>query len=93
MSVRMALAKLAAVAAGGALVTGGAVHVAEPQTTQVEYKTKGAAPVKYVKERPAKRVLPKKVKRIRRVIELEDIGDSLSGMLDRRNIGRTIVRM
>lgn len=34
MSVRMALAKLSAAAAGGALIGGGAVHVAEPPSVE-----------------------------------------------------------
>ena len=36
MSVRIALAKLAAAAAGGTLLVGGAVHVAEPQAANLE---------------------------------------------------------
>ena len=74
MSVRMALAKLSAAVAGGALLGGGAVHVAEPQIANgTSYKqvkhVKGEKP-KYVKH-IAKRVAPKprKVKRIRRVVE------------------------
>ena len=68
MSVKTALAKLAAAAAGGALLGGGAVHVAEPQSADVT-TYKSSKPV-YTKH--AKRVVletPKKVKRIRRVIE------------------------
>ena len=45
MSVRMALAKLSACAAGGALLGGGAVHVAEQPARQVQY-------VKQVKAAP-----------------------------------------
>src|SRR5688572_24961657 len=71
MSVRTALAKLSAAAAGGALV-GGAVHVAEPQAATTSYKSakmvKGERPVKYVKERRAQRVVPP---RARRVVERE----------------------
>jgi len=37
MSVRMALAKLSAFAAGGALIGGGAVHVAEAPAAQTTY--------------------------------------------------------
>ena len=70
MSVRMALAKLSAVAAGGTLLVGGAVHVAEPQAATVDYKSiksiKGDKRIKLVKQ---ERRVPKKVKRIRRVIE------------------------
>jgi len=70
MSVRMALTKLAAFAAGGAVIGGGAVHVAEAPASSVTYvkhaKT-AQAPVRY---RKAKRVAaaPRKVKRIRRVV-------------------------
>ena len=39
MSVRMAIAKLSVAAAGGAIIGGGAVHVAEPQTSVVRYKS------------------------------------------------------
>src|SRR5690606_152164 len=71
MSVRTALAKLAAAAAGGALV-GGAVHVAEPQATQVDYKSgktvKAAAPVKYAKAPPP---APPRQRVVRRVVEEE----------------------
>ena len=78
MSVRMALAKLSAAAAGGALLGGGALHVAEPPATNApSYKSvKGPASAspKYIKQRPAKRVAekPRKVKRARRVIEEEE---------------------
>ena len=41
MSVRMAIAKLTAAAAAGAVVGGGAVHVAEPQAASTEYKVDG----------------------------------------------------
>ena len=74
MSVKTALAKLSVAAAGGALLGGGAVHVAEPAKAAVDYKT-----VKSIKtERPVhtkliKRVIakPRMVKRIRRVVEEE----------------------
>jgi hypothetical protein len=73
MSVKMALAKLSATAAGGALLAGGAVHVAEtPITDAPSYKsTKSvkAQPVKYVKERRAERSVPKTVKRKRRIVK------------------------
>ena len=53
MSVRMALAKLSACAAGWALVGGGAVHVAETPAEKGEYRK-----VKMVKtEKPVKRVV------------------------------------
>jgi hypothetical protein len=38
MSVRMALAKLSACAAGCAIIGGGAVHVAEKQAAKTEYR-------------------------------------------------------
>ncbi|HMP55969.1 MAG TPA: PEP-CTERM sorting domain-containing protein, partial [Novosphingobium sp.] len=69
----MAIAKLSAMAAGGALVGGGAVHVAEAPAAQVRYaKTAQAAPAKRVKEPrvTAQRVAqaPRQTKRIRRVV-------------------------
>ena len=39
MSVRMAIAKLSVAAAGGAIIGGGAVHTAEPQTSVTRYKS------------------------------------------------------
>ncbi|MGR3579923.1 MAG: hypothetical protein ACU0CV_09660, partial [Sagittula sp.] len=74
MSVKMALAKLSATAAGGVLLAGGAVHVAEmPITDKPSYKSdKGkTAPVRYVKQAPkkvAKRTVPKETKRKRRIV-------------------------
>src|SRR3990167_379600 len=82
MSVRMALAKLAAVAAGGALVGGGAVHVAEPQAEVVEYKSAKPQALRYVKEQPrAHRAIPKRTKRIRRVIEEQDCCEEQVAMI------------
>lgn len=90
MSVKMALAKLSATAAGGALLAGGAVHVAEtPITDSPVYKsstkTKGsvkAQPVRYIKERPrAKRRVTKSVPRkrriVKRVVECEPMGPGM----------------
>ena len=59
MSVKSALAKLSATAAGGALLAGGAVHVAEkPVTDNPQYKTKQ---VKYVKQaKPKPRSVPER---------------------------------
>ena len=60
MSVRMALVKLAAFAAGGAVLGGGAVHVAEAPAATVQYvKHKRPAPtVKHiVKKHKAKRMV------------------------------------
>ena len=51
MSVKSALAKLSATAAGGALLAGGAVHVAErPVTDNPQYKSKSVKQAKYVKQ-------------------------------------------
>src|SRR5919112_385944 len=60
MSVRMALAKLCACTAGGAILGGGAVHVAEnpPQRPALVHHSKVAAP----------RVAVRTVKRVRRVV-------------------------
>ena len=62
MSVKMALAKLSATAAGGAILAGGAVHVAEqPITDNPTYKSVKApqsikAQPRYIKEeRPTTR--------------------------------------
>ena len=72
MSVRTAIVKLAATAAGGALLGGGAVHVAEsPKTTNPQYvKHAKVSPVaKRAAPHRAHRVIPQRqVKRIRRVI-------------------------
>src|SRR5688572_3096179 len=67
MSVRMALAKLSAFAASGALIGGGAVHVAEAPAAQVRYAkhAKQAKPAR----RPVVRAAPRKTHRIRRVVE------------------------
>ncbi len=80
MSVRMAIAKLTAAAAGGAVVGGGAVHVAEPQSAQVSYKSdkadEGETELVYVKgDGPTARrtipPLPREQLRLRRTIETE----------------------
>ena len=51
MSVRLALLKVTALAAGGAVVGGGAVHVAEAPAKNVQYvkQAKAAAPKRVVK--------------------------------------------
>ena len=75
MSVRMALAKLSACAAGCAMIGGGAVHVAETQSAKTEYRkvkvAKTAAPAKTYQ--PVKRVVrreqPRTVKRVRKIIK------------------------
>src|SRR4051812_17788560 len=57
MSVRMALAKLCACTCGGAIIGGGAMHVAEnpPSRPALVRHAKGA-PVRYAKVKPVKRV-------------------------------------
>ena len=55
MSVRMAIAKLSAAVAGGALIGGGAVHVAEPPARNPQY-------VKHVKQPKARRVVKRTVR-------------------------------
>src|SRR5688500_2579775 len=71
MSVRTALAKLSAAAAGGALI-GGAVHVAEPQAAETSYRSEKSVKTerpRYVKqERP---VVPRRERTVRRVVERE----------------------
>jgi hypothetical protein len=82
MSVKMALAKLSATAAGGALLAGGAVHVAETPSADGMHiksaKSVKSEPVKYVKERRAERRIPKTVQRkrriVRRVVECKPVG-------------------
>ena len=64
MSVKMALAKLSATAAGTALLAGGALHVAETQaanaTSVKSVKSVKAQPVRYIKKRHvAKRHVPR----------------------------------
>src|SRR5262245_55733321 len=50
MSVRTAIAKLSAAVAGGALIGGGGVHVAEPPARNPQY-------VKHVKQPKARRIV------------------------------------
>ncbi|MFN3458880.1 MAG: PEP-CTERM sorting domain-containing protein, partial [Novosphingobium sp.] len=69
MSVRMALAKLAAAAAGGAMLGGGAVHVSEaPSKGEIHHvkpvKVKTTKPAKRIAKRPAKR----EIHRARRIV-------------------------
>src|SRR5688500_7905209 len=72
MSVRTALAKLSAAAAGGALI-GGAVHVAEPQAAETSYRSakmvKTEQRPRYIKR--AERTVPPRARTIRRVVERE----------------------
>src|SRR5690606_787463 len=73
MSVKMALAKLSVTAVGGALLAGGAVHVAEKQITDTpSYKSDKIQPVRYIKESPkiVRRAVPEE-RRKRRVVERE----------------------
>src|SRR5687767_8457555 len=71
MSIRMALAKLSAVAATGAIVGGGATHVAEPSAKDKGYVKQ----LKQVKAKPVKRVVqraqPRTVKRMRKIVRTE----------------------
>ncbi len=72
MSIRMALAKLSAAVAGGALVGGGAVHVAEPSAKNQGYvkHVKQAKPVRTVKpRRTVERAQPRTVKRMRKIVK------------------------
>jgi hypothetical protein len=81
MSVRMALAKLATFAAGGALLGGGAVHVAEQPARTVQYvkhakrvcANGGSGPnCRIQQRRPAVRrvaTAPRQVKRARRIVK------------------------
>ena len=68
MSVKMALAKLCVAACGGAVVGGGAMHVAsQPDARPANvYKTKKAAPVRVA--RVHHKAAAKSVKRVRRVV-------------------------
>ena len=70
MSVRMALAKLAACAAGGAVLGGGAVHVSEaPSTGEIHH----VKPIKIKQERVAhyvERRAPRAIHRARRLVKV-----------------------
>src|SRR3990170_7218375 len=71
MSVRTALAKLSAAAAGGALI-GGAVHVAEPQAAETSYRSDKTVKIerpRYVKQQ--RTVVPRRERTVRRVVERE----------------------
>ena len=67
MSVRMALAKLCACTCGGAIIGGGAVHVADtPPAQGKQYRqTKTTKPIR---GRQIAKVAPRKVKRARRMV-------------------------
>lgn len=71
MSIRMALAKLSAVAATGAIVGGGATHIAEPSAKNKGYVKQ----LKQVKAKPVKRTVqraqPRTVKRMRKIVKTE----------------------
>ena len=67
----MALTKLAAFAAGGAVIGGGAVHVAEApasKVTYVKHAKQAAAPVRHHAVKRVAQSQPRKVKRVRRVV-------------------------
>ena len=76
MSVRMAIAKLSAFAAGGALIGGGAVHVAEQPARQTQYvkhvkgcANGGSGPGCHVQRRHiVRREAPHEVRRMRRIV-------------------------
>ena len=76
MSVRMALVKLAAFTAGGAVIGGGAVHTAEAPAAQTQYvkhaKRTAQTTKTKVKRAPAVRRIakagPTKQRKIRRVV-------------------------
>lgn len=78
MSVRMALAKLCACACGGALVGGGAVHVAETAQTQRTY---------VAKQRVVKRAVTRRV-----VARNTAVAGCARGMIAVRTSGSTISR-
>eukprot|EP00456_Euglypha_rotunda_P041589 TRINITY_DN32295_c0_g1_i1.p1 TRINITY_DN32295_c0_g1~~TRINITY_DN32295_c0_g1_i1.p1 ORF type:complete len:106 (-),score=22.42 TRINITY_DN32295_c0_g1_i1:10-327(-) len=69
MSVRMALAKLCACTCGGAIIGGGAVHVAENARPAVvhSYKSMKAAPKKRYAVRTVKRKVVKTVQTVKTV--------------------------
>ena len=82
MSMKIALAKLSATAAGTALLAGGALHVAEEQVAASDYKSvKDAPAMRYVKEdRVVERQVPRTTLRKRRVVKrtVECVPESLA---------------
>ena len=85
MSMKIALAKLSATAAGTAMLAGGALHVAEEQVAATDYKSVKDAPapaMRYVKEdRVVEREVPRTTLRKRRVVKrtVECVPASLAG--------------
>src|SRR5688572_11990394 len=70
MSIRIALAKLSAVAVTGGMVGGGAVHVAEPSAKDKGY-VKHVKQAKPVKRTVISRAQPRTVKRMRKIVKTE----------------------
>src|SRR5687767_13720042 len=82
MSVRTALAKLSAAAAGGALI-GGAVHVAEPQAAETSYRSDKSVqtePPRYLKERRAQRTMPPRERTSSLVVDDECCDEELKSI-------------
>jgi len=83
MSMKIALAKLSAAAAGTAVIAGGALHVAEEQVGTTDYKSvKDTPALRYVKEdRVVEREVPRTTLRKRRVVRrtVECVPESLAG--------------
>ena len=82
MSMKIALAKLSAAAAGTAVIAGGALHVAEEQVATTDYKSvKDTPALRYVKEdRVVERQVPRTTLRKRRVVKrtVECVPESLA---------------
>ena len=83
MSMKIALAKLSAAAAGTAVIAGGALHVAEEQVATTDYKSvKDTPALRYVKEdRVVERQVPRTTLRKRRVVRrtVECVPASMAG--------------
>ena len=85
MSMKIALAKLSATAAGTAMLAGGALHVAEEQVGEYGYKSVKEDPapaMRYIKEdRVVEREVPRTTLRKRRVVKrtVECVPASLAG--------------
>ena len=85
MSMKIALAKLSAAAAGTAVIAGGALHVAEEQVGTTDYKSvKDTPALRYVKEdRVVERQVPRTTLRKRQVVRrtVECVPESQAGGL------------
>ena len=83
MSMKIALAKLSAAAAGTAVIAGGALHVAEEQVATTDYKSgKDTPALRYVKEdRVVEPQVPRTTLRKRRVVRrtVECVPASMAG--------------